>query len=267
VPIGHPGTYTHTRTAHDPSTRVNASTRTPRRYDVNQRSLPWRHGSTPEGEKATAAPHAHGATEDTRAYAVLVSEVMLQQTQVATVVAYYERWMTRWPTVESLAAAPLEHVNEVWAGLGYYSRARRLHEAAVEVVGRHGGRMPRTAERLRELPGVGPYTAAAVASIAFGEVTGLVDGNVVSGTLLYCCVGPCAYAQHTPAMCTRTQHPFHPPTLAREPACTPLTLTHVHTRRSESLRACGASRLVPRWTPHHGSCGSWPTALLIQADL
>ena len=103
----------------------------------------------------------------------------LQQTQVATVVAYYERWMKRWPTVEALAAAPLEHVNEVWAGLGYYSRARRLHEAAVAVVTRHGGRMPRSAVQLRELPGVGPYTAAAVASIAFNEVTGLVDGNVV----------------------------------------------------------------------------------------
>uniref|UniRef100_A0A672LJS4 Adenine DNA glycosylase n=1 Tax=Sinocyclocheilus grahami TaxID=75366 RepID=A0A672LJS4_SINGR len=105
---------------------------------------------------------------------------MLQQTQVATVIDYYDRWMKRWPTVEKLAAATLEEVNQMWVGLGYYSRGRRLHEGAQKVVSELDGQMPKTtAGLLKQLPGVGRYTAGAISSIALGQVTGAVDGNVI----------------------------------------------------------------------------------------
>ncbi|XP_057397841.1 LOW QUALITY PROTEIN: adenine DNA glycosylase [Balaenoptera acutorostrata] len=137
-------------------------------YDREKRDLPWR--KRVEGE----------VDLDRRAYAVWVSEVMLQQTQVATVINYYTRWMQKWPTLQDLASASLEEVNQLWAGLGYYSRGRRLQEGARKVVEELGGHMPRTAETLqRLLPGVGRYTAGAIASIAFGQATGVVDGNVV----------------------------------------------------------------------------------------
>ncbi|XP_007108677.3 adenine DNA glycosylase [Physeter macrocephalus] len=137
-------------------------------YDREKRDLPWRRRV--EGE----------VDPDRRAYAVWVSEVMLQQTQVATVIDYYTRWMQKWPTLQDLASASLEEVNQLWAGLGYYSRGRRLQEGARKVVEELGGHMPRTAETLqRLLPGVGRYTARAIASIAFGQATGVVDGNVV----------------------------------------------------------------------------------------
>ncbi|XP_036748689.2 adenine DNA glycosylase isoform X2 [Manis pentadactyla] len=137
-------------------------------YNREKRDLPWRRQA--EGE----------VDLDRRAYAVWVSEVMLQQTQVATVIDYYTRWMQKWPTLQDLASASLEEVNQLWAGLGYYSRGRRLQEGARKVVEELGGHMPRTAETLqRLLPGVGRYTAGAIASIAFGQVTGIVDGNVV----------------------------------------------------------------------------------------
>ncbi|XP_062854791.1 uncharacterized protein LOC134317972 [Trichomycterus rosablanca] len=116
---------------------------------------------------------------DVRTYAVWVSEVMLQQTQVATVIDYYNRWMKKWPTVQELAGASLEEVNQMWSGLGYYSRGRRLHEGAQKVVRDLDGKMPKNAEDLlKQLPGVGRYTAGAISSISLGEVTGVVDGNV-----------------------------------------------------------------------------------------
>nr|XP_057929766.1 adenine DNA glycosylase isoform X2 [Doryrhamphus excisus] len=137
-------------------------------YDLEKRELPWR----------TLA-----LTEDDinkRTYAVWVSEIMLQQTQVATVIDYYNKWMKRWPTVSDLAAATLEEVNQMWAGLGYYSRGKRLHEGAQKVVSKLDGQMPVTVDSLlRQLPGVGRYTAAAIGSIALGHVTGAVDGNVI----------------------------------------------------------------------------------------
>lgn len=105
---------------------------------------------------------------------------MLQQTQVKTVIAYYLKWMQKWPTVFDLASASLSDVNEVWAGLGYYSRARRIHEAAIELVANFYGILPRSATQLVEnVAGVGRYTAGAIASIAYGETAELVDGNVV----------------------------------------------------------------------------------------
>lgn len=124
-----------------------------------RRDLPWQRFSTP--------------------YERLVSEVMLQQTQVGTVIPYYERFLARFPTVEALAAAPADELMRLWAGLGYYSRARNLKRAAEQVAGPLGGRFPDTAEGLLELPGVGPSTAAAVAAFTSGEAKlPMVDGNV-----------------------------------------------------------------------------------------
>ncbi|XP_036368441.1 adenine DNA glycosylase-like [Octopus sinensis] len=136
-------------------------------YGRNKRDLPWRkQDSTEDANK--------------RAYSVWVSEIMLQQTQVVTVIDYYNRWMKKWPTVQDLARADIEEVNQVWSGLGYYSRARRLHEAANKVMHKLKGQIPRSATDLHQhLPGVGRYTASAVASISFKEPVGVVDGNVV----------------------------------------------------------------------------------------
>ncbi|KAJ3416237.1 hypothetical protein HDV05_002527 [Chytridiales sp. JEL 0842] len=142
-------------------------------YDVNQRSMPWRKHTSealPTDEKELAQ----------RAYEVWVSEIMLQQTQVGTVKTFYENWMSKWPTVFDLAKADLEEVSKVWSGLGYYSRAKRLHEAAQLVVNKFDGMLPKDAASLeKEIPGIGPYTAGAVSSIAYGQPAALVDGNVI----------------------------------------------------------------------------------------
>ncbi len=132
-------------------------------YDVNARTLPWR-----------APPRANAAD----AYRVWLSEVMLQQTTVAAVRPRFEQWVARWPTLEALAAADEADVMAAWAGLGYYARARNLIACARAVVERHGGAFPRTEAELRALPGLGAYTAAAVAAIAFGERATVVDANV-----------------------------------------------------------------------------------------
>jgi A/G-specific adenine glycosylase len=131
-------------------------------YDGSRRALPWRSGP---GE--TADP-----------YRVWLSEVMLQQTTVKAVLPYFERFTRRWPTVGALAAADLDEVLAAWAGLGYYARARNMHRCAKAVVERHGGRFPESEAELLELPGIGPYTAAAIAAIAFGHRATPVDGNV-----------------------------------------------------------------------------------------
>jgi A/G-specific adenine glycosylase len=112
-------------------------------------------------------------------YLIWLAEIMLQQTQIATVVPYYERFLDRFPTVEALADAPLDDVLKLWEGLGYYSRARNLHRAARMIVDAFDGELPCTVEGLRKLPGVGPYTAGAVGSIAFGLDAPVVDGNVI----------------------------------------------------------------------------------------
>lgn len=131
-------------------------------YDANRRTLPWR-----------AAPG-----ERAEPYHVWLSEIMLQQTTVTTVKGYFAKFLERWPTVETLAASPLEDVLVEWAGLGYYARARNLHKCATVVAQTHGGRFPETEVELRKLPGIGDYTAAAIAAIAFGESAAVVDGNV-----------------------------------------------------------------------------------------
>uniref|UniRef100_A0A7N8WL91 Adenine DNA glycosylase n=1 Tax=Mastacembelus armatus TaxID=205130 RepID=A0A7N8WL91_9TELE len=144
-------------------------------YDKEKRELPWR-------TLVTDHMFCSRTLQDPflSPFLVWVSEIMLQQTQVATVKDYYLRWMKRWPTVKALAAATLEEVNQMWAGLGYYSRGKRLHEGAQKVVTELKGQMPQTVDSLlKQLPGVGRYTAAAIGSIALGQVTGAVDGNVI----------------------------------------------------------------------------------------
>ncbi|XP_020584672.1 adenine DNA glycosylase [Phalaenopsis equestris] len=140
-------------------------------YDENLRDLPWRAPETTTGTLLTPAD------VEQRAYMVWVSEVMLQQTRVSTVIGYFNRWMEKWPTIRDLAAATLEEVNEMWAGLGYYRRARFLLEGAKAIVDE--GKFPRSASELRRVKGIGDYTAGAIASIAFNEVVPAVDGNVV----------------------------------------------------------------------------------------
>ena len=112
------------------------------------------------------------------AYRVWLSEIMLQQTQVATVIPYYARFLERFPSVEALARAPQEAVLESWAGLGYYARARNLHRCAQAIVAEHGGRFPHSAMAIAQLPGIGRSTAAAIAAFAFGERAAILDGNV-----------------------------------------------------------------------------------------
>src|SRR5277367_1557229 len=131
-------------------------------YDRHRRVLPWR---APPGRR-------------TDPYRVWLSEIMLQQTTVKAVAPYYAKFLERWPDLPALAAAPLDDVLKAWAGLGYYARARNLHACARAVAERHGGKIPSTEASLRELPGIGPYTAAAIAAIAFGECTSPVDGNI-----------------------------------------------------------------------------------------
>jgi len=128
-------------------------------YDQNAASPPWRGSGDP--------------------YRIWLSEIMLQQTQIETVKPYYARFLAAFPTVQALAAAPLDDVLKLWEGLGYYSRARNLHAAAQIVAGELDGVFPQTEATLRALPGVGPYTAGAVASIAFDEQVPVVDGNVI----------------------------------------------------------------------------------------
>jgi A/G-specific adenine glycosylase len=132
-------------------------------YDRHRRDLPWR--AQPDG---LSEP-----------YHVWLSEIMLQQTTVATVKSYFARFLERWPTIEQLAEAGLDDVLHAWQGLGYYARARNLHRCARAIVDHHGGEFPDTEHELLALPGIGDYTAAAVAAIAFGRKTTPVDGNII----------------------------------------------------------------------------------------
>src|SRR6201984_884329 len=123
-----------------------------------RRELPWRLNKDP--------------------YRIWLSEIMLQQTRVAAVIPYYERFLDRFPDIRALAEAPEEEVLRLWSGLGYYSRARNLQRAARQIVAKHGGQFPRTLDEALALPGIGSYTAAAILSIAFGAKHAVLDGNV-----------------------------------------------------------------------------------------
>ena len=127
-------------------------------YEREKRDLPWRKNRDP--------------------YRVWLSEIMLQQTRVEAVIPYYQRFLSHFPTVKELAEADLDSINNLWAGLGYYSRARNLHSAAKQILQLHLGKFPRTKEELLELKGIGPYTAAAIASIAFDQPCCALDGNL-----------------------------------------------------------------------------------------
>src|SRR5437868_5099379 len=127
-------------------------------YDVHARDLPWRESCDP--------------------YRVWVSEIMLQQTRVAAVIEHYHEFLRRFPTIRKLASARESSVLAAWSGLGYYRRARMLHAAAKRIVKERAGKFPASASELQELPGIGRYTANAIASIAFGEAVAVVDGNV-----------------------------------------------------------------------------------------
>jgi A/G-specific adenine glycosylase len=134
----------------------------------NKRDLPWRRGVSP--------------------YGVWISEIMLQQTQVAVVEEYYLRWMERFPTVQSLARASVEEVIKMWEGLGYYSRARHLHQGAHYLVNQHGGQLPSTREELEKVKGLGPYTIGAILSFAFHQKAAAVDGNAIRVLSRYFCL-------------------------------------------------------------------------------
>lgn len=148
-------------------------------YEANGRDLPWRHTRNP--------------------YAIWLSEVILQQTRISQGTAYWQRFMQAWPTVEALAAATEDEVLKMWQGLGYYSRARNLHTAARQIVAL--GQFPRTLEEIRRLKGVGDYTAAAIASLAFGITAAAIDGNVYR-------VLSRLYAIDTPINTTEDKHLF-----------------------------------------------------------
>ena len=128
-------------------------------FAKNARDLPWRRTQDP--------------------YAIWISEIMLQQTQVKTVIPYWERWMQHFPTISSLAIADEQHVLKLWEGLGYYTRARNLQKAARIICEKHSGRFPRAFDDILALPGIGRYTAGAIASIAYGDPAPILDGNVI----------------------------------------------------------------------------------------
>jgi A/G-specific adenine glycosylase len=127
-------------------------------FEKERRKLPWRESPSP--------------------YSVWVSEIMLQQTRVDTVIPYYKRFLERFPSLDALAGAPLDDVLALWSGLGYYRRARSLHAGARAVAEKHGGEFPASVEDALEIPGVGPYTAGAILSIAYNLPVPIVDGNV-----------------------------------------------------------------------------------------
>ncbi len=128
-------------------------------FSTNARDLPWRRTRDP--------------------YAIWVSEIMLQQTQVKTVIPYWERWLRALPTIQALAAADTATIHKLWEGLGYYTRVRNLQKAAQQILAQHQGKFPRHHHHILELPGIGPYTAGAISSIAYNEAQPILDGNVI----------------------------------------------------------------------------------------
>src|SRR5580692_12505389 len=153
-------------------------------FRAHQRDLPWRSSRDP--------------------YRIWVAEIMLQQTRIAAVMPYYDRFLEHFPTVQSLAAAPQQEVLKLWSGLGYYSRARNLHSAAKQIVAEHAGKFPRSLEAALELPGIGVYTAAAVLSIAYDVPLAVLDGNVARVLARICAIGGDLRAPKTWSLLTST---------------------------------------------------------------
>ena len=212
-------------------------------YDRHRRKLPWR------------------AKPDERAdpYRVWLSEIMLQQTTVKAVGPYYARFLTRWPDVRALAAAPLDEVLKTWAGLGYYARARNLHACARAVIDRHGGEFPPSEAALRALPGIGDYTAAAIAAIAFDQCSSPVDGNIERVIArLFAVALPLPAAKPEIRRLARSLTPQHRAgdfaqammdlgatiCTPKKPACALCPWNDVC-----SARACGEAEIYPRRTP------------------
>lgn len=202
-------------------------------YRVNKRALPWRVNRDP--------------------YRIWLSEIMLQQTRVAAVVSYYENFLKRFPTIEALAAARESSVVAAWSGLGYYRRARALHQAARTIVGDYQGRFPRRAEDLRELPGIGRYTSAAIASIAFNQRAAVVDGNVkrvLSRVLGKTLVGEAVWESATVFLSRRRPGDFNQAImelgamvcLPREPKCSICPVFAMCATRGELAKARPAVR-------------------------
>ena len=183
-------------------------------FAANARDLPWRKKRTP--------------------YAVLVSEIMLQQTRVDTVTAYFQRFMAELPTVHALAEVPEDRLLALWEGLGYYRRVRNLQKAAQMIVNEFGGEFPSSTEDLRKLPGVGAYTAGAIASIAFGLPAPAVDGNVLR---VLSRITASAWTADDAADALKTQYPAG--------RCGDFT---------ESLMELGATVCVPNGAPHCENC-------------
>jgi A/G-specific adenine glycosylase len=168
-------------------------------------------------------------------YRVWVSEIMLQQTQVATVIGYYERFMRRFPDIESLAAAPLDEVLHLWSGLGYYSRARNLHRSAQRVVSEHGGELPGEVAALAELPGIGRSTAAAIVALAMGRRASILDGNVKRVLARYFAI------DGSPADSVTERELWH-----RAEQCTPQSGFAVYTQAIMDFGATMCTRRDPR---------------------
>lgn len=199
-------------------------------YDRQARDLPWRVG--PAARRAGVRPDP---------YRVWLSEIMLQQTTVAAVTGYYQRFLARWPDVGALAAAPEPEVMAEWAGLGYYARARNLHKCARLVAEQLGGRFPDTRDGLLALPGVGPYTAAAIAAICFDRPETVVDGNVERVVARY-------FGITTPL-------PAAKPLLTQAAGVlTPVARPGCH---AQAMMDLGATVCTPR-NPACGICPLWP---------
>jgi A/G-specific adenine glycosylase len=180
-------------------------------------------------------------------YRVWVSEIMLQQTQVATVIGYYERFMQRFPDLAKLAVAPLDEVLHLWSGLGYYSRARNLHRAAQRVVSEHGGKLPGEVEALAELPGIGRSTAAAIVALAFGRRASILDGNVKRVLARYFAIDA------PPGRSSTERELWH-----RAEQCTPHTDISVYTQAIMDLGATLCTRREPlcMHCPLHENCAA-----------
>lgn len=179
-------------------------------------------------------------------YAIWISEVMAQQTRIESMLSYYEAWMNKWPTVDALAKASIEDVLHIWQGLGYYNRARKLHEGAQVIVKQYGSQLPDKKEELLKIPGIGPYTAGAILSICFDQKEAAVDGNVLRVMSRYDCIYEDVMKAKTRRMIEqRVISLMHHPSVFTQAlmelgarVCTPKNPACMHCPLHDSCRAC-----------------------------